>query len=272
VIEEDFSSVQSEDIARQIVSEREAEHAVALQGQVGADVFVEEDSGCLRLRVLIKGDVHGSVRAFIDYLQSLPTDSIKVEVIRSGLGDVSLADIEYARRLDAHVYGFGVNIVRDAEYEARARNIPVICHTVIFHLIDSLKDTLGGMLPPHSHAVLQGYAEVLMKIDLHGKGRNRLYCAGCFVKHGQLKTGGTFRVRREQRVVFEGPLISLQHYKNKVSSVEKGSECSLSLANFSDYQKGDIIECITMELTKRIFDDGRKWNGSAPLERAHAFA
>lgn len=262
VIEEDFMSVSSEEIARQIVADRDAEYACAQQDR---QLEVQEPialNGSPQLRVLVKADVHGSVRAFVDYLQSLPTDTIHVNVVKSGLGDVSLADIEYARRLDAHVFGFGVNVVRDAEYEARASSVPVTCHSVIFHLIDSLKTTLGEMLPPKKDVVLQGFAEVIAKIDLNGKGRSRLYCAGCYVKQGQLKTGATYRVRRERDVIYEGQLVSLQHYKQKVTLVEKGSECSLALANFSDFQPGDIIECVTVELRKGVFDDGRARDGT----------
>lgn len=261
VIEEDFISVPSEEIAKRIVAEREAEYTVALQGQQQRSEATDESSGP-RLRVLIKADVHGSIRALTDYIQSLPTDVIKVEVIRSGLGDISVTDIEHAKKLNAHVFGFGVSITRDGDFQARAKSVPVTCHTVIFHLIDSLKDTLSNMLPPQKDAILLGFAEVLMRIELNGKGKSKRYCAGCSVKQGQLKSTSTFRVRREQTILYEGPLATLQHYKNKVNTIEKGSECSLHFESYTDFQKGDIIECITTELRKRVFDDGRARDGT----------
>lgn len=269
VFEEDFTAVPTEEIARQLVLEHRIDHSFLEEKK--AELLPNGGPDSPQLRVLVKADVHGSVRAFLDYLRSLPTDTIRVDVIKSGLGDVSVADIEYARRLDAHVFGFGVNVVRDAEFEARVGSVPVTCHDVIFHLIDSLKDTLGAMLPPKEDQVLQGFAEVLARIQLNGKGRTKIYCAGCHVRQGQLKAGGTFRVRRDQEVIYEGPLVTLQHFKEKVSVVEKGSECSLSLENFSDFRPGDIIECVTTELRKRVFDDGRGRDGTLRSER-HAYA
>lgn len=128
-------------------------------------------------------------------------------MVRSGLGDVSVADIEFAVQLNAHIYGFGVSVNRGAQNVARTHSVPVHTNRVIYQLMDAFRETCGSYLPKLTSTKVLGVAEVVTKFELNGKGRSKLHAAGCRVSQGSLRASSKFRIKRAQEILHEGGML-----------------------------------------------------------------
>ncbi|MGB1311483.1 MAG: translation initiation factor IF-2, partial [Leucothrix sp.] len=202
------------------------------------------------LNVLLKADVHGSLEAIKDSLQKISTDEVAVKLVSSGVGGISETDISLAQASDAVVMGFNVRADASARRIASESGIEVRYYSIIYELIDDVRDALSGLLKPELREEMTGLAEV--KGVFKGSGFGAI--AGCLVTEGVVKRGNPIRVLRNNVVIFEGELESLRRHQDDVQEVRMGTECGIGVKNYDDVQTGDQIEIYTRTVIQRTLD------------------
>jgi len=195
------------------------------------------------LNVILKADVQGSVEVLADTVRKLSTETVKVNVIHASVGAVSTNDVLLATASDAIVVGFNIRPERNAAELAEKEGVDIRLYTVIYTLVDELKSAMVGLLDPKFQEVFQGRAEVRNTFKVPKAG----LVAGCMVTDGIIPRTATVRLLRDNRVIYEGKIASLRHFKNDVSEVRQGFECGIAIEKFQDIKVGDIIEGFKVE-------------------------
>ena len=195
------------------------------------------------LNLILKADVQGSVEVLADTMRKLSTAEVKVNVIHSSVGAISTNDILLASASDAIVVGFNVRPERSAGELAEKEGIDVRLYTVIYNLVDEMKLAMTGLLDPKFQEVFQGRAEVRNTFKVPKAG----VIAGCMVTEGVIPRSASVRLLRDNRVILEGKIASLRHFKNDVAEVRQGFECGIGIERFQDIKNGDIIEAFKVE-------------------------
>ncbi|HEX7190527.1 MAG TPA: translation initiation factor IF-2 [Thermoanaerobaculia bacterium] len=195
------------------------------------------------LNVIVKADVQGSVEVLGDTIRKLSTNEVKVSVIHSSVGAISTNDVLLATASDAIVVGFNVRPERNAAELAEKEGVDIRLYTVIYTLVDELKAAMTGLLEPKFQEVSQGRAEVRNTFKVPKAGT----IAGCMVVDGTIPRTATVRLLRDNRVIYEGKIASLRHFKNDVSEVRQGFECGIAIERFQDIKVGDVIEAFKVE-------------------------
>ncbi|HXG58863.1 MAG TPA: translation initiation factor IF-2, partial [Thermoanaerobaculia bacterium] len=195
------------------------------------------------LNVILKADVQGSVEVLQETLRKLSTDQVKVNVIHASVGAISTNDVLLATASDAIVVGFNVRPERNAAELAEKEAVDVRLYTVIYTLVDEMKAAMTGLLEPKFQEVFQGRAEVRNTFKVPKAG----VIAGCMVVDGVIPRSASVRLLRDNRVIYEGKIGSLRHFKNDVSEVRQGFECGIGIEKFQDIKIGDVIEAFKVE-------------------------
>jgi len=195
------------------------------------------------LNLILKADVQGSVEVLADTMRKLSTAEVKVNVIHSSVGAISTNDVLLASASDAIVVGFNVRPERSAGELAEKEGIDVRLYTVIYNLVDEMKLAMTGLLDPKFQEVFQGRAEVRSTFKVPKAG----VIAGCMVTEGVIPRSASVRLLRDNRVILEGKIGSLRHFKNDVAEVRQGFECGIGIEKFQDIKNGDIIEAFKVE-------------------------
>lgn len=204
------------------------------------------------LSLIIKGDVDGSVEALLNILDSYDAQQqCQLEVVHFGVGDVSENDVNMADTFGGSIYGFNVAASRAMQQLAARRGVPLRLNSVIYKLIDELKDELSSKLPPLVSENVVGEATVLAMFDV-SVGKKKVPVAGCRVQKGQLDRRLKFRLIRGRDTVWEGSLAALKHHKDDVQTVKTGMECGLSADGDVDFRAGDVIECFEVLETPQV--------------------
>ncbi|TFK55179.1 initiation factor 2 [Heliocybe sulcata] len=198
--------------------------------------------GQRQLKVIVKGDVSGSVEAVVGALSGLGNDKVAVKVVASGVGDVTESDIMRAQAVNGMVVGFSVKIPRPIEAIAAQNQVPLYSATIIYRLLDDIRERLVALLPVTIETKVTGEANVLQVFDIKVKSKNVQKVAGCRVAQGIIEKGKKARVVRNGEVIGEAPLETLRVLSNDVQEVRKGSECGLGLQGFEDVRQGDSIQ------------------------------
>ena len=204
------------------------------------------------LKVIIKGDVDGSVEALSDSLQKLSTQEILVSVIHKGVGQINESDVVLAEASDAVIIGFNVRPSMQANRLAEGAGIEIKTYSIIYTAIDEIKSAMEGMLEPKVQEKIVANVEVreVFKFD-------KATVAGCYVIEGRIKRDSKVRLIRDGIVVYpsgEGAsaeLGSLKRFKDDVKDVQMGMECGLTIKNYNDIKAGDIVEAYETEEIKR---------------------
>ncbi|XP_034445219.1 translation initiation factor IF-2, mitochondrial [Hippoglossus hippoglossus] len=197
----------------------------------------------LRLPLIIKGDVDGSVEAILNILDSYDAQQqCELEVVHFGIGDVSENDVNMAETFAGSIYGFNVGASRSVQQVALKRGVPLNIHTIIYKLVDQLKEELSNKLPPLVSENVIGEASVLAMFEV-SVGKKKVPVAGCRVQKGQLDRRHTFRLIRGRDTVWEGSLLALRHHKDDVQTVKTGMECGVSAGDTVEFIPGDVIVC-----------------------------
>lgn len=204
------------------------------------------------LKVIIKGDVDGSVEALSDSLQKLSTPEILVTVIHKGVGQINESDIVLAEASDAIVIAFNVRPSLQASRLADNAGIEIKMYSIIYNAIEEVKSAMEGMLEPKVQEKIMANVEIreVFKFD-------KATVAGCFVMDGKIKRDSKIRLIRDGIVIYptgEGAsaeLASLKRFKDDVKDVQSGMECGLTIKNYSDYKVGDVVEAYETEEVKR---------------------
>jgi len=229
----------------QMRQEKAREAAQSKSGRMSLDqLFQRMQQGTTKdLNIILKADVAGSVEVLNDTLRKLSTDEVKVNIIHSSVGAISTNDVLLATASDAIVVGFNVRPERNAAELAEKEEVDIRLHTVIYNLVDEIKAAMTGMLDPKFQEVFQGRAEVRDTFKVPKAG----VIAGCMVLDGLIPRTAQVRLLRDNRVIFEGKIASLRHFKNDVSEVRQGFECGIGIERFQDIKKGDVIEAFKVE-------------------------
>ncbi len=204
------------------------------------------------LKVIIKGDVDGSVEALSDSLQKLSTPEILVSVIHKGVGQINESDIVLAEASDAIVIAFNVRPSLQASRLADNAGIEIKMYSIIYNAIEEVKSAMEGMLEPKVQEKIVANVEIreVFKFD-------KATVAGCFVMDGKIKRDSKIRLIRDGIVIYptgEGAsaeLASLKRFKDDVKDVQSGMECGLTIKNYSDIKVGDVVEAYETEEVKR---------------------
>ncbi|MDF7671335.1 translation initiation factor IF-2 [Orbaceae bacterium ESL0721] len=201
------------------------------------------------LNIVLKADVQGSVEAISDALVKLSTDEVKVKIIGSGVGGITETDASLAAASNAIILGFNVRADASARKVIESENLDLRYYSVIYDLIDQVKQAMSGMLAPEYKQEIIGLAEVreVFKSPKFGA------IAGSMVTEGIIKRHNPIRVLRDNVVIYEGELESLRRFKDDVNEVRNGMECGIGVRNYNDVRVGDTIEVFeTIEIKRTI--------------------
>jgi len=194
------------------------------------------------LRVVLKADVQGSLEALVQALGDINAKQIDLDVIHAAVGPISESDILLATASDAIVVGFGVKTENSAANAAKREGVQIKLYSIIYELIDQIKEAMAGMLEPELRENVIGHAEVRQVFDLT-KGM----VAGCMVTDGRITRTGRARVLRRNQPIYDGGISTLRRFKDDVKEVRNGFECGIKLGDYDEYEVGDIIEAYTLE-------------------------
>ncbi|PMP06716.1 translation initiation factor IF-2 [Vibrio breoganii] len=202
------------------------------------------------LNVVLKADVQGSVEAIADSLRKLSTEEVKVNIVGSGVGGITETDAVLAAASNAILLGFNVRADASARRAVENENLDLRYYSIIYQLIDEVKQAMGGMLAPEFRQEIIGLAEVRDVFKSPKLGA----IAGCMVTEGVIKRNNPIRVLRENVVIYEGELESLRRFKDDVQEVKNGYECGIGVKNYNDVRVGDQIEVFEIVEVKRTLD------------------
>src|SRR5471030_737052 len=199
------------------------------------------------LNIVLKSDVQGSCEAISDALQSLSTDEVKVKIVGMGVGGITETDATLAAASRAIILGFNVRADASARRVVESESLDLRYYSVIYNLIDEVKQAMSGMLAPEYKQQIIGLAEVrdVFKSPKFGA------IAGCMVTEGMIKRNNPIRVLRDNVVIYEGELESLRRFKDDVAEVRNGMECGIGVKNYNDVRAGDVIEVFEIIEIKR---------------------
>jgi translation initiation factor IF-2 len=244
-----LSSVAEERKARQIaLARQESEKKVITAVRVTlADLHKQIEAGEVKeLRVILKGDVHGSLEALQDALERVSTDEVKVRVIHGAVGTITETDVMLASASNAVIIGFNVKPEPKALQQAQAERVDVKAYNVIYEAINDVKAALAGMLAPIVREIPLGKAQVRALFPIKNIGT----IAGSFVSEGKITRTARVRVVRGSQVIGEGQLTSLKRFKDDAREVLQGQECGIGVGGI-DVRVGDVLEVFTTEEVAR---------------------
>ena len=245
---DEFDAVADERMARQLVEQRkqaEKDAAAKQASKVTLDnLFAKMQEGEMKeLNLIVKADVQGSAEAVRASLEKLSNEEVRVRVIHAGVGAINESDILLASTANAIVVGFNVRPDAAAQASAQRANVDIRMYRVIYDAIDEIEAAMKGMLAPKYREAIIGHAEVRQTYKVSAIGT----IAGCYVKDGKVTRDSKVRVLRDNIVIYEGEIGSLQRFKDSVKEVAQNYECGMSIDKFNDIKEGDIFECYVME-------------------------
>ena len=249
---DEFNAVTDERMARELVEQRRQaakDAAAKLQQKVTLDnLFARMQEGEMKeLPLIVKADVQGSAEAVKASLEKISNEEVRVRVIHTGVGAINESDVLLASTSGAIIVGFNVRADAGAQASIARSNVDIRYYRVIYDAIDEIESAMKGMLAPKYEEVVIGHAEVRMTYKVSAIGT----IAGCMVKDGKVTRDAQVRVLRDNIVIHEGEIGSLQRFKDAVKEVTAGYECGMSVVKFNDIKEGDIFECFAMQEIKR---------------------
>ena len=249
---DEFNAVTDERMARELVEQRKQAQkdaaAKAMQKVTLDNLFAKMQEGEMKeLPLIVKADVQGSAEAIKASLEKISNEEVRVRVIHAGVGAINESDILLASTSGAIIVGFNVRPDAGAQASAQRTNVDMRFYRVIYDAIDEIEAAMKGMLAPTFEEVVLGHAEVRMTYKVSAVGT----IAGCMVKDGKVTRDAQVRVLRDNIVIHEGEIGSLQRFKDAVKEVTAGYECGMSVAKYNDIKEGDVFECFTMQEVKR---------------------
>jgi translation initiation factor IF-2 len=197
----------------------------------------------VELPIVLKTDVQGSMEAIVQSLDGIKTDKISIKYVLSGVGSITENDVLLASASGAIILGFNVPIENAANKMAKAEGVEVRLYDIIYELLEQVERAMTGMLEPDIRELLRGQAEIRQIFKLTKQGN----VAGCMVISGRIRSQARARVLRNGDVIYKGAVSTLKRFQNDANEVRDGQECGIRLENFSDFEKGDIVETYEIE-------------------------
>ena len=245
---DDFHAVADERMARELVEQRKHEQKSAISSTVGKvtleDLFSHIQAGEVKnLNVIVKADVQGSAEAVKSSLEKISNEEVRVRVIHCAVGAISESDVMLASTSGAIIVGFNVRPDNNAKDSAPRMGVDMRMYRVIYDAINEIEAAMKGMLAPKFREVELGRAEVRNVFRITNVGM----VAGCYVLDGKMQRGAQMRLLRDNIVIYDGAIASLQRFKDSVKEVASGYECGITFEKFQDIKENDIIEAYLME-------------------------
>jgi translation initiation factor IF-2 len=200
----------------------------------------------MRLPVVLKADVKGSVEAISDSLSKFPSEKISIDVIHSAVGGITENDVMLSAASGAILIGFHVRVNPGVNKLAERENVEIRLYSVIYELLEDIEEALTGKLAPESREKELGWAKILQIFEV-SKGPNVI---GCMVEKGMVKVGAKARVYRQKELIFNGSVTSLRRFHDDVKEVKAGLECGIRLDNFADFLENDSVQIYDLEFKK----------------------
>ncbi|WP_028918682.1 translation initiation factor IF-2 [Pseudoxanthomonas suwonensis] len=242
---DDFVVVKDERLAKDVAQQRDAKRResrlVQAAGNRMEDIMAQmgKGEGQQVLNLVVKADVQGSVEALKQSLTALSNDQIRINVISSGVGGITESDANIAATTKATVIGFNVRADASARKIIESNGVDLRYFSIIYDVIDQVKQVASGLLGVEIREEIIGIAEVRDVFRSSKFGA----VAGCMVVEGVVKRNKPIRVLRDNTVIFEGELESLRRFKENVDEVRNGTECGIGVKEYNDVKPGDQIEC-----------------------------
>ena len=205
-------------------------------------LFDSMGDGKKQLQIILKCDVQGSVEAISAALNQIESKKIDLEIIHAGVGPISESDVLLGTASNAVIIGFNVKTENQAASAAKREGVQIKLYSIIYELIDQVKEAMVGMLDPELRESVVGHAEVRQIFEL-SKGT----VAGCYVSDGRIIRSGRARVIRKRQPIYDGGIATLRRFQDDVKEVRAGVECGIKLGDYTEYEVGDIIECYNLE-------------------------
>ncbi len=245
---DDFHAVADERMARELAEQRKADQkrkAAAPSSKVTLeDLFSQIQQGEMKtLNLIVKADVQGSAEAVKASLEKISNDEVRVRVIHCAVGAINESDVMLASTSNAIIVGFNVRPDANAKASAQRDHVDMRMYRVIYDAIEEIQTAMKGMLSPKFKEVELGHAEVRNVFRITGVGM----VAGCYVTDGRMQRGAQMRLLRDNIVIYDGAIASLQRFKDSVKEVAQGYECGITFEKWQDIKEGDIIEAFLME-------------------------
>ena len=245
---DDFHAVDDERMARELVEQRKHDQKMAASSPVGKvsleDLFSQIKQGEMKdLNIIVKADVQGSAEAVKASLEKISNDEVRVRVIHCAVGAINESDVMLATTSNAIIVGFNVRPDSNAKDTAARNKVDMRMYRVIYDCINEIETAMKGMLAPKFKEVELGQAEVRNVFRITGVGM----VAGCYVTNGKMQRGANMRLLRDNVVIYDGSIASLQRFKDSVKEVAQGYECGITFEKFQDIKEGDVIEAFLME-------------------------
>ncbi|MCL1909330.1 MAG: translation initiation factor IF-2 [Kiritimatiellaeota bacterium] len=245
----EFRVMLTEKRARELAAEYAEARKIEMLGAVTQarsldDIFKKmRETEKIELSVVIRADVQGSVEAVTESIQSIKSAKVSVDIIQSGTGAITANDVQRASNAKAVVVGFNVSPESGVLAESRHYGIRIKTFRIIYELLDYIKNEMLDLIPVEYKEVVRGHATVRQVFNLGKVG----VAAGSAVQDGVIITGAKARVMRKNKMVHSGDISTIRHYKDEVKEVNAGQECGILLADYTDYQEDDVIECFVFE-------------------------
>jgi translation initiation factor IF-2 len=244
--------VKDERAAKDVVAHREMkqrESAAAKERKPSLENLFEtlEEKEAKELALIIKADTQGSAEAITEAISKLSTEKCQVKVVHTGVGGITETDVVLASASDAIIVGFNVRPDTKALEIAEREGVSLELHTIIYKLIERVRDAMEGLLEPIVKEKITGHAEIRETFSISRIGT----IAGCMVSDGKVSRDNGVRVVRDGVVIFEGKLASLRRFKDDVREVNSGYECGVGIERFNDIKVGDVLEFFTHEHIKQ---------------------
>ena len=245
--------VETEAQAREIAAYRESA-AKEKRAAAGAATTLEqlmqkakEDENVSEMPIVVKADVQGSAEAIVQAMEKIGNDEVRVRVLHSGVGAITESDIGLAEASGCPVFGFNVRANAPARNAANQKGVEIRYYSVIYDLVDDVKQAASGLLSAEVREKFIGYAQIKEVFKVSGVGR----VAGCLVTEGVARRSAGVRLLRDDVVIHEGTLKTLKRFKDEVSEVQSGQECGMAFENYEDIREGDVIEIFEREEVER---------------------
>jgi translation initiation factor IF-2 len=240
---DEILAVENERKAREVALYRQGKFRdvkLAKQASKMQDVFAQmEEQKIGNIAILLKTDVQGSAEALRDALNKLSTEEVAVKIVASGVGGITISDVQLAAASNARIIGFNVRADGAARDAMKDAGIEPQYFSIIYEAIDYVKQLMSGLLAPEIKESIVGTAQVREVFRSSKFG----VVAGCLVTEGSVKRNNPIRVLRDSVVIFEGALESLRRFKDDANEVRAGTECGIGVKNYQDVRVGDQIEC-----------------------------
>ena len=245
--------VETEAQAREIATYRE-KAAKDKRAAIGAATTLEQlmakakaDKDVSELPIIVKADVQGSSEAIVQAMEKIGNDEVRVRVLHYGVGAITDSDVGLAEASNVPIIGFNVRANASARQSANQKGVEIRYYSIIYDLVDDIKDAASGLLKAEVRETFIGYATIKEVFKVTGVG----HVAGCIVTEGVARRSAGVRLLRDDVVIHEGTLKTLKRYKDEVKEVISGQECGMAFERYEDIRPGDVIEIFEREEIER---------------------